>query len=396
MGTLSAQFAHLLSLDADAASPAIAAWTPPFLTAQVLPWAQHADLVWPTLSPTDRHAVIADTKLLLADKKPAALASLQNHPLLLLLPQPDSPSACQLRLLQNIICNIDTPHDVRIVALHHYTDTTKEDGVVAPSIARLVQQRLDPWRQAAEITQLARSLASGEPQILPDLLDADNDDEGIQTASAAAALIDHLQANGQDHRQIAELVRNAFLVNTPALINAILYASIHSNPQSTIDQFRNCVVSELTDKALDRANVDSAMAFLSPLHGSVLAQLASAEHRFACLYIRTLVLINKRCQDTMLRDCIPSTLAALLVASDTPPLLLATSDLHLSRLAAKWLALLNQSAECAHEARTQLRKDQTRFSQLVDRISGELSKRPAVFDAVVEVWNAFYSQLQIP
>ncbi|KAJ1798976.1 hypothetical protein LPJ59_002144, partial [Coemansia sp. RSA 2399] len=174
MGTLSAQIAHLFHLNADAASPSIAAWSPAHLTAQALPWAQHVDLIWPTLNPADQRLVLAQAKRMLDEKGllPHASAAL---PFLLdpVHPAATTTNACQLRLLQHAICNVDTPHDVRIVALHHYSDSVKADkgnggngGAAASqnaapsgSVGMVIQTQLDPWRRAMELIRVARTLA---------------------------------------------------------------------------------------------------------------------------------------------------------------------------------------------------------------------------------------------
>ncbi|KAJ2853058.1 hypothetical protein GGI22_005022, partial [Coemansia erecta] len=343
MGTLSAQIAHLFCLNADAASPSIAAWSPAHLTAQALPWAQHVDLIWPTLDPADQRLVLAQAKRMLDENgRPHASAAL---PFLL---DATTANACQLRLLRHAICNIDTPHDVRIVALHHYSDSVKASGRIAdPSsdVAMVIQTQLDPWRRAMELIRVARTLAghSGHPSEYDELLK-----EGAHIASAAAALLGALESKDTEPMpspSIVALVRHTFSsASAPTLTNAILYACIDGNriPDTaetrsrSLAEFRHLVSRSFISRVFDR-DVDPALTFLYELHSSVLAHIASSsssaafDPQFGSRYLQTLTRINRRCQDAMLHDCFKQG-----QAKETTFCTLATSDMHLSRLAAKW------------------------------------------------------------
>ncbi|KAJ1784138.1 hypothetical protein LPJ59_006420, partial [Coemansia sp. RSA 2399] len=250
-----------------------------------------------------------------------------------------------------------------------------------------------------ELIRVARTLAdhSSDPSEYDELLK----EGGTHIASAAAALLGALQSKDTEPIMpppgIVALVRHTFSSSSaPILTNAILYACIDGNRISDTTaearggipaEFRHLVSRGFVNQVFDR-DVDPALTFLYPLHSSALAHMASFssssaafDPQFGLRYLQTLTRINKRCQDAMLSDCFKHRQEE----EETTFCTLATSDIHLSRLAAKWHSLLNQpnGDEFARLTKTRLDEDRCRFDALVARVAVDGAKR-LVFDAVVE------------
>ncbi|KAJ1770479.1 hypothetical protein IW140_004253 [Coemansia sp. RSA 1813] len=393
MGTLSAQIAHVFYLSTEAASPRVSTWSPSYLSAEALPWTQHVDLIWPTLDQNDQRTVLDQAKQIFEEKlhRPVQDA----HCLL----EDNNGYLCQIRLLQNVICNIHTPHEVRIAGLRHYADTVKTQGCSEENAACLIQQALDPWRKASELKRMAQVVPSHNSNkdssyAYALLDDATSEEEGIYVASVTAALLDKLQ--NPKHAALSwvvPLVHQVFSLTQPTktsasiLSNAMLYACIDDGNNSALSEFRQLVKNEFIKRVLEHSDIDPVISFLSPIHGTVLARIAAESdiRTFSHSYLNALVRINKRCQDAMLNDCLPKEYIHM-------PCALATSDTHLSRLATKWQNLLAQPEEHSRIVKTHLSEDQRRFNGIVGKISVDAIKRP-VFEAIVDVWNVFYTQL---
>ncbi|KAJ2784355.1 hypothetical protein H4R18_001159 [Coemansia javaensis] len=141
---LSAQIAHVQLLVLEAQTARAADWTEPHLRDRALPWAEHVELSWATLSADERDRALAHARQLLApvlrDRGLARLAGLRLDP-----------AGSRAAVLRGLIANRHAPAQLRAAAVRLYASRS-------PPVSSIICTALSPARQCRALEDLASAL----------------------------------------------------------------------------------------------------------------------------------------------------------------------------------------------------------------------------------------------
>ncbi|KAI7823752.1 hypothetical protein BX661DRAFT_186379 [Kickxella alabastrina] len=435
MGTLSAQLAHLFYIGDEASTPNIKQWSLDFLNSKVIPWAQHADLIWPTIDTNDQVKVLAQARHTYEFKTRRILSGQSKLNCIYSVLESDSDRNCQCAILHCIICNPHAPDIVRVAAIHqlansirelagahvlgasraHGADTTSIDVLISDQITR----HLQPQRYSRTISDMNSLLAHGLVQLSVELPeDAASCQLKHKVEFLAAAKnsktiglgLALLQTMGvATSRSVSLIVREIFLntcddahdAQNSALFAAAFggfkyhraghhaaYSPMALQPVATISKekwelLQRAVIEELTTHIFMLPDNEKKVRLVIPLNAYLLAVLASRDQVFRRDYILLLVNMNSRSQAAVLRECLCLQDG---VAQDT----YAGSEDALDALTDKWNYLSNQP-QCRSLVAEFLRDDHIRFENEMSDLKA-ISDHP-VFKITAAFWDSFYRKL---
>ncbi|KAJ2898435.1 hypothetical protein IWW38_001386 [Coemansia aciculifera] len=368
MGTLGTQLAYVFHLGTEAATPRIRNWTPDYLTSDAIAWSQHIDLIWPTLSETDKRLVSTHATQL----TPNPLSS-------------SVPRSWLKFILTRVICNRHTPHPVRVAALHHYSESLRsaelleegESPSVVINVGTLIDAQLRPMRKRQALLDLTAIFTHKLKEATSERLRLETDyyltqsrqKEGV---AVGLALTDYYAQQGSE--KISGLVAAICIQKSPDLLNGLLFAANTSG--ICHGELRRVTVNELSSRILLHPLDIKLIVQLDPWP---LARLSELEESFGQAYMSQLTHLNKQCQMAMLAD--------FLFAQDTTGDEAASEDT-VSKVFEMWQCLFVQPS-CVILVREALSRDFARFRAMLPKNRPEPS---AVYDVVVGVWMAFYKQ----
>ncbi|KAJ2782857.1 hypothetical protein GGI15_002784 [Coemansia interrupta] len=383
MPTLSTQVAYLLHLADTACSEHIHKWTSESL-GELITWAQHADLILPTLSSTDRSAVLRHAAAL----HPLTSGTSHVHDLL------QTPRPCLPDLLVRVIANPSTPDDVRVAAIHKAAEDIRDRGngggggeaAVSLEIAERVAQTLVPLQCARRVAEINSVLAGSGIQGAQPPQESAAEAEYLMAPgtpriiSIALALM-HAAESAATPSAIEQMAAGIFRhARAPEHYNALLFAALHTSCTALQYAITSRITSRFHTTLSSKTAQNESIRYFISLDARLLAKLTSRDDSFGRKYMAQLLWMNKCCQLAMLGEYIGQEDAADMLAG---------SDEVVAGLVDRWQKVYGLPGYRSKVVEA-MRGDRVRFDELWN-CPQAMVDNPA-FQAIVDFWNALYEQ----